>query len=270
MVCFLCLCLLWGRFVTNFAEKQEGMKPTKNKVFCLAIRRTKMVFEEERKALNFIKFNRDVILEETGYAPTRAYYCPFCLGWHVTSNEDTEAGKRRDLLDEQRANQAAQAQASDLVLGIVKGEFREQLFRAVAWGLLGDNERYQKELAVCQDQLGLLRVKAPGSRQLLTLTDLKDYGVRIVRETLNQAGRSETELSAEMDDMSLPKTERVWRKNALCLQQLLALLKKARTAKNLQKCVKLTSDWTGSHTDAVVRGLRGAIQELFGEDKLES
>ena len=240
------------------------MKPTKNKVFCLSIRRTKMVFEEERKALNFIKFNRDVILEETGYAPTRAYYCPFCLGWHVTSNEDTEAGKRMDLLDEQRAEQAAQAQASDLVLGVVKEEFREQLFRAVAWGLLGDNERYQKELAVCQDQIGLLRVKAPGSRQLMTLTDLLDYSVRMVQETLNQAGRSETELATEANDMSLLKSERVRRKNALCLQRLQTLLTQGRTAKNLQKCVKLTADWTGSHTDAVVRGLRVALRELFG------
>ena len=239
------------------------MKPTKNRVFCLAIRRPKMVFEEERKALNFIKFNRDVILEETGYAPTRAYYCPFCLGWHVTSNEDTEAGKRMDLLNEQRAEQAAQANASDLVLGVVKEEFREQLFRAVAWGLLGDNERYQRELAVCQDQVGLLRVKAPSSRLLMTLTALLDYGVRMVRETLEEAGRSEMEFSTEAYDMSLPKPERIRRKNALCLQRLQTLLTKDRTATNLQICMKLTSSWTGSHTDAVVRGLRVALRELF-------
>lgn len=40
--------------------------------------------ETEKKALNFIKFNGNEIEEISGFAPTRAYYCTACGGWHVT------------------------------------------------------------------------------------------------------------------------------------------------------------------------------------------
>jgi len=46
-----------------------------------------MLFETEKKALNFIKFNADEIMQDNGHAPVRAYYCEMCGGWHVTSRE---------------------------------------------------------------------------------------------------------------------------------------------------------------------------------------
>ena len=62
------------------------MRP-KNRIYCRECGRSKLVFETEKKSLNFIKFNADEILEETGRAPTRAYYCQCCGGYHVTSQE---------------------------------------------------------------------------------------------------------------------------------------------------------------------------------------
>ena len=62
------------------------MKPKRNKVFCTDSHRTKIVFETEKKAENFIRFNADEMIEETGKAPVRCYYCASCGGWHVTSN----------------------------------------------------------------------------------------------------------------------------------------------------------------------------------------
>ena len=64
--------------------------PTKNRVFCPAIRRTKMLFETEKKALNFIKFNGAALEELNGYAPKRAYLCPACGGWHLTHLDQQE------------------------------------------------------------------------------------------------------------------------------------------------------------------------------------
>ena len=61
------------------------MKPTKNRFFCVEASKLKMLFETEKKALNFIKFNASEIIETQGYAPVRAYLCGFCGGWHVTS-----------------------------------------------------------------------------------------------------------------------------------------------------------------------------------------
>ena len=60
------------------------MKPTKNRVFCRECGRLKMLFENEKQALTFIKFNANNFDNK---APTRAYYCEACFGWHVTSRD---------------------------------------------------------------------------------------------------------------------------------------------------------------------------------------
>jgi hypothetical protein len=63
------------------------MKPTKNKMFCRDYGKTKMLFETEKKAENFMKFNNDEIESESGYSPKRSYYCLCCGGWHITSRK---------------------------------------------------------------------------------------------------------------------------------------------------------------------------------------
>jgi len=76
------------------------MKPVKNRIFCRAVRHAKMLFETQEKAENFIRFNRDEILQSRGKAPCRCYYCFFCMGWHVTSNPSPEEGILLDQRDE--------------------------------------------------------------------------------------------------------------------------------------------------------------------------
>lgn len=75
------------------------MKPTKNRIYCIGCRRHKMLFETKKNADNFIYFNQDVILDETGKAPVRSYYCVFCSGWHVTSNPSLEYAEEQDKRD---------------------------------------------------------------------------------------------------------------------------------------------------------------------------
>ena len=70
------------------------MKPTKNRVFCRECNRKKMLFETEKKAQNFMKFNAEEIKGNTGKAPVRAYFCEFCGGWHVTSRLHEREGVR--------------------------------------------------------------------------------------------------------------------------------------------------------------------------------
>lgn len=56
-----------------------SMKPNINRMtYCIGCRRPKMLFEEKKKADNFIRFNKDEIFEENGKAPVRSYYCAFC------------------------------------------------------------------------------------------------------------------------------------------------------------------------------------------------
>ncbi len=62
-----------------------------------------MLFETEKKALLFIKFNADEISEEHEVTPTRAYYCESCMGWHVTHIKDGTQIEQR--LEESKAKQ---------------------------------------------------------------------------------------------------------------------------------------------------------------------
>lgn len=80
------------------------MKPTKNRIFCNGCKKLKILFETQKKADNFIKFNHDEILEETGKSPTRSYYCKWCGGYHVTSNTSEEIGENLDRRDQQEVS----------------------------------------------------------------------------------------------------------------------------------------------------------------------
>ncbi len=62
------------------------MKPTKNRVFCMDCGKPKMVFETEKKANTFMRFNSEEIKELTGICPVRSYYCMYCNAWHVSSS----------------------------------------------------------------------------------------------------------------------------------------------------------------------------------------
>lgn len=54
------------------------MKPTKNRVYCRDCGRVKMLFETEKQADTFIRFNREEIEERAGYCPARSYFCYIC------------------------------------------------------------------------------------------------------------------------------------------------------------------------------------------------
>lgn len=75
------------------------MKPTKNRAFCIGCQKQKMLFDNQSKADNFLKYNAKDILEKNEKAPVRSYYCTFCCGWHVTSNPSAVQGERLDERD---------------------------------------------------------------------------------------------------------------------------------------------------------------------------
>lgn len=56
------------------------MKP-KNRVFCPDCGRQKMLFETERKAQDFIRWNSDGMQNGELLHP---YYCKACCGWHIS------------------------------------------------------------------------------------------------------------------------------------------------------------------------------------------
>ncbi len=73
------------------------MKPS-NRIMCPDCMRQKMLFETERKANNFIKWNADKIKHGEHL---RAYYCPACCGWHISHQQhrDEYDNKTENLID---------------------------------------------------------------------------------------------------------------------------------------------------------------------------
>ena len=64
------------------------MKPSKSRIYCRDCGRMKTVFDSEEAAMRFIQYNKRDIIENSGYAPSRAYYCDLCCAWHVTSKSE--------------------------------------------------------------------------------------------------------------------------------------------------------------------------------------
>lgn len=79
------------KFIHDICRRIDGLeyhidtKPTRNHTYCPLCKRTKMLFQSESKANNFIRYNAEKVFEETGKKPIRAYYCIACGGWHLTS-----------------------------------------------------------------------------------------------------------------------------------------------------------------------------------------
>ena len=76
----------------NDRNDSTSMKP-KNRVMCPDSMKQKMLFESERKANDFIKWNGGEI--DTHGGVLRAYYCPACCGWHITHKEHNKAYDNR-------------------------------------------------------------------------------------------------------------------------------------------------------------------------------
>lgn len=74
------------------------MKPTKNWMYCRDSNRKKILFESEKKANNFIKFNAEEIKSQSGYCPTRSYFCITCGGYHTTSKTNEPKTNRTETI----------------------------------------------------------------------------------------------------------------------------------------------------------------------------
>lgn len=126
------------------------MKPTKNKVFCVSCKRSKMLFESQAKADNFILYNKEEIKEENGRAPVRSYYCRLCGGWHVPSNPSKEDAKRLDVMDKALAEEVdrrVKANYSSMQLG---DNISNNLTEADAMMTKGALEEAERLLAECR------------------------------------------------------------------------------------------------------------------------
>ena len=134
------------------------MKPTKNKIFCVSCKRSKMLFESQAKAENFILYNKEEIEEENGKATVRSYYCRLCGGWHVTSSQSEITKVKAERRDKQIAAEADRFakiyEDADSVVDELYNRW-EQAKAAIQQGRLRTTELLMKQ---CLDILNSLRL----------------------------------------------------------------------------------------------------------------
>lgn len=126
------------------------MKPSKNRIYCIGCKRHKMLFEDKKKADNFIRFNRDTILEESGKAPVRSYYCVFCSSWHVTNNSSLEHGEEKDKRDIETISTNGKISSLNMVIRQKFMEIKNAIY------LSDDNIDVFKEFENCKSLLNEL------------------------------------------------------------------------------------------------------------------
>ncbi len=167
------------------------MKPTKNHVFCNGCHRTKMLFPTLSKADNFIRFNREEILQERRKAPIRSYYCAFCGGYHVTSNPSQESAEYLDQLDEQRMKEIEESakrkkekakakKKPERILSQMEvsqkkltSSLSEPILMAKTYLDYGDMENAEKWLETCHEIINGIDEKLVGKSEKLS-TKLKE------------------------------------------------------------------------------------------------
>jgi len=88
------------------------MKP-KNRIMCPDCGRPKMLFESEKAANNFLKFNMNEVNPD-GKREMRVYYCPACCGYHISSHQ-YKGGNRTEKLISAYRNDLAKGHGTDIV-----------------------------------------------------------------------------------------------------------------------------------------------------------
>lgn len=132
------------------------MKPNKSRVYCVSAGKQKIKFDSEEAAIRFIKFNGNEIKNENGYAPRRAYYCPNCGSWHVTSSP----GKTKDkFIDRELSNKILppslfKCKPNDNVLVPLFSKIVKLAIRSLN---LGFNGKKEKALHRCSESMSLVK-----------------------------------------------------------------------------------------------------------------
>lgn len=107
-------------------------------MFCPECGRPKLLFKSEKEAELFMHYNREAMLDETGYCPVRTYYCEMCGGWHVTSqplelrNDRSKGHERAEMCVQHKRATARKQNVSDKLdqveecINIAIGNFKKK------------------------------------------------------------------------------------------------------------------------------------------------
>jgi len=126
-----------------------------------------MLFPSKKKADNFMEYNNEEILEETGKAPVRSYFCELCGGYHVTSNPSEEEGERMDLAIQSKIYRYREASKNVDEIKRIRHLISDRIAKAreyLNFGLVGEAEDL---LDICEIDLDDLKKLDPSGVRVM-------------------------------------------------------------------------------------------------------
>ena len=189
-------------------NKQNRMKPTRNRIFCYGCRKQKMLFETQAKADNFIRYNSEGILEENGKAPVRSYYCEMCGGYHVTSNPSAEVGERFNQRDRQLIHNITAYQKEIEEVKALSALLSKRLERIMALLFFGQVDEAEDLLDICNlDIEEISSHPLRGTGKLTTLRGRVDKMYKLMASVKDLLGKTEEEQANYISNPTLEKDD---------------------------------------------------------------
>lgn len=214
------------------------MKPNKNRIYCLGCRKHKMLFEEKKNADNFIRFNQEIILEESGKAPVRSYYCVFCSGWHVTSNPSLEQGEEQDKRDKTLIENTISIKHDISSFNIAINQKITEIKRAIYLSI--DSFDFYKEYEYCRLLLPeFIRFNPCASKskllqQIYMLSDVLSTFTEIKLMDISELKRCIVTLDSDSEKVTLIKRYAISKFIDLSLEECSELYKRGETHQALK------------------------------------
>ncbi len=251
------------------------MKPTKNRVFCTACLRTKMLFEQQSQADNFIRFNSRQILEEAGHCPERSYYCVNCGGWHITSIASSQVAERLDRRDQERIqalcggsfNTTRRQKVEELREKAL--DLRAQIDALLSEGKLDRINDILPGYKEVEKQCNVLLRRGPYTPKTKLLSTLLDY----IKDALLQPAESRQSFIDRIPDKGMVKD--VFRVvanviNREQLEQVFVQIQEIEEFKDVSElqeleacCRKLIDRFKGQHVSKVKKAYKARLADII-------
>lgn len=214
----------------------------KKSIYCPACHRTKLLFETEAKANNFIKFNHDEILRTScrqHKAPVRSYYCQLCGGFHVTSNPSVATGKlidervneRIELAkkfneDSKRPCNSGRTKIKTVKNCEEKTAFNGKIERANYFALLGKAEEAELILEECDDIVDKFRKLEYDTDPLVRKTDKVRTIISVAATLADLPEKELTDMAANTLETDDTATMKIIAGNIIRVKRLEAMIAK--------------------------------------------
>lgn len=202
------------------------MKPTKNRIYCYGCKKPKMLFPSKEKADNFMNFNKEYILEETGKAPVRSYFCEVCGGYHVTSNPSSEEGERMDYAIHNKIRQIQKANVNAEEARRIKHLISGRVEKAKSFLNFGLVEEAEDLLDICEFDMDDLRKLDPSGVRLIRVTG-KIYKLQTkIAKIKEYLSLEDCQIESLLEDKSFRNQKSEWQNlfNILEVKKLLRMI----------------------------------------------